>query len=243
MNQLLEEMFNSRTVQTSDGRTFPFHSGVSLEQAAALQHITASEDIGTSLEIGLAYGTSALAIIEGKQARASVSEHRHIALDPHQSSSWNDIGVSNIRRAGFEDSFRFLEEYDYLALPRLVEQGTKLDFAFIDGLHTFDSTLVDAFYIDMMLRIGGILVFHDYTMPGVNRAVRWLQTHRSYAPCYDYEIVRNRQRRFAAFGVRLARDRFSPWKGANAALARSSMPVLRKTGESDSNDWSYYRHF
>ena len=46
--------------------------------------------------------------------------------------------------------FTCLYEKDTVALPRLVEQGKRIQFCFIDGLHTFDYTMIDAFYADQV---------------------------------------------------------------------------------------------
>jgi len=40
------------------------------------------------------------------------------------------------------------EDFDFKVLPRLLESGKKIDFAYIDGWHTFDYTLLDWCYID-----------------------------------------------------------------------------------------------
>ena len=49
---------------------------------------------------------------------------------------------------GGHAKFTCLYEKDTVALPRLVEQGKRIQFCFIDGLHTFDYTMLDAFYAD-----------------------------------------------------------------------------------------------
>jgi hypothetical protein len=74
-----------------------------------------------------------------------------------------------------------LEEPDFKALPCLLERGTKLDFAYIDEWHTFDYTLLDFFYIDKMLRTGGVVAFNDCGWLAVDRVLRFVQSHRKYA--------------------------------------------------------------
>ena len=46
------------------------------------------------------------------------------------------------------------------------------DFIFIDGWHTFDYTLVDMFYADRLLRIGGYLLIDDALHSGRNFVFR-----------------------------------------------------------------------
>ena len=53
---------------------------------------------------------------------------------------------------GGHAKFTCLYEKDTVALPRLVEQGKRIQFCFIDGLHTFDYTMLDAFFADQALQ-------------------------------------------------------------------------------------------
>ena len=48
----------------------------------------------------------------------------------------------------------------YIALPKLLEKYkyNYFDFIFIDGFHTFDYTLVDFFFSNLLLKINGIIV-------------------------------------------------------------------------------------
>ena len=59
-----------------------------------------------------------------------------------------------------------------LALTRLCAEGERIDFAFIDGNHRFDYTLVDFFYIDKMLRLGGHVAFDDLWIASVRKVVK-----------------------------------------------------------------------
>jgi hypothetical protein len=82
--------------------------------------------------------------------------------------------------AGFQAQHRLIEEMNFLALPSLIAAGAQYDFVFVDGWHSFDYTLVDLFYADLLLRDDGILAVHDTTAPPVYKAVRFLETHKPY---------------------------------------------------------------
>jgi predicted O-methyltransferase YrrM len=71
----------------------------------------------------------------------------------------------NLRRAGFEDLITFYPEPSYRCLPRLEASQETFDFAFVDGMHTFDYVFTDFFYIDKMLPVGGVIVFDDVYYP------------------------------------------------------------------------------
>ena len=86
------------------------------------------------------------------------------------------------------------EEGSEFALPQLLKEGAVLDFAFIDGWHTFDHVLVDFFYINRMLRVGGIVAFDDVDFPAIERVLKHVATY----PCYEM------------FGANLNDSRASP---------------------------------
>lgn len=132
-----------------------------------------------SLEIGLAYGVSTLFICEALSALPHPSVH--IVLDPFQNGKWRGIGLRNVQEAGFGDLVEFHEERSELFLPRLVAEGRRVDFAFIDGLHRFDQAFVEFYYVNRLLRPGGVVLFDDAVRPSVKRVVRHALTY----PCYE----------------------------------------------------------
>lgn len=67
-----------------------------------------------------------------------------------------------------------------LILPRLAGDGLRRDFVFIDGSHLFDSVVVDFFYADRLLPVGGVIALHDTWMPSVRRAITFVSTNRAY---------------------------------------------------------------
>ena len=66
-------------------------------------------------------------------------------------------------------NFTLLEETSDQAVLRFDDE--KLDFVFIDGLHTYEQVLLDARNYWKKLKKGGIMIGHDYSrIEGVNRA-------------------------------------------------------------------------
>jgi len=135
----------------------------------------------TSLETGVAFGISTLTICAAMAAApGDASGRRHYGIDPNQTSQFGGAGLAAVQRAGLEHLFRLLEGPSHLELPRLLAEGVTLDFALIDGHHGFDYALLDFFFVDKMLRPGGIVAFHDYSWDAIQRAVRFVRTHREY---------------------------------------------------------------
>jgi predicted O-methyltransferase YrrM len=183
MNSVLEEILATQMVVAEDGSRVKIHSGISRSEGELLQSLIKKYDPTITLEVGLAYGISALFICDALKVRP---ETRHIVIDPNQNQSgaggaWNGIGFGNLKRAGFAGFVNLIEEPSYRALPQLERAGQTIDFAFIDGWHTFDFTLVDFFYIDRMLKVGGIVVFDDATWPAVRKVCRFVRTNLAYA--------------------------------------------------------------
>jgi glycosyltransferase involved in cell wall biosynthesis len=80
----------------------------------------------------MAYGVSTLFIC---QALRDKGGGHHTAIDPEQHSTWQSIGMLNLKRAGYENLVTVHPTFDYVALPRLLERGEVYAFAFIDGMH------------------------------------------------------------------------------------------------------------
>jgi predicted O-methyltransferase YrrM len=175
---LLEHIYETGEVETEAGDRRPaVPLGVVRSDAVQLAELVRGHDLLNTLETGLAYGLSTLAIAGAHEARGRGS---HIAIDPVEKDYYEGIGLANLRRAGLEDRVRFIPARADRALPELVQDGVRLDMAFIDGSHLFDYAFVDFFYTDRMLIEGGLLVFHDLWMPAVQNVVEFAVTNRAY---------------------------------------------------------------
>ncbi|MDX6675169.1 MAG: hypothetical protein QOH11_2587 [Solirubrobacteraceae bacterium] len=160
-----------------------FPTSIPVEHAVLLAETVRDNDLVRTLETGMAYALSTLAIAG---VHADRDAGRHVAIDPIQSTKWRSLGRENLRRAGIERFVEVVEERSDEALPRMAAEGQACDFAFIDGHHLFDFVLVDFFYVDRMLVEGGIVAFHDPWIPAVARVIDFLRTNRDR----DYELAR-----------------------------------------------------
>jgi hypothetical protein len=133
-----------------------------------------------SLEIGCAYGVSALFACDALADNAREGRPKHIIIDPFQSTEWRGLGLKNLIAAGYADIVDLHEERSEFALPALAAQGTPIDAAIIDGWHTLDHTLIDLFYVNRMLRTGGTIVLDDTSFPAINRIVRYFLSYPAY---------------------------------------------------------------
>lgn len=153
-------------------------SGISHAHAHALNELVLRERPQLVIEIGMARGVSTIAILTALEA---VGGGELVSIDPFQTTSFESEGLKRVSSAHLGDRHRHVDETDFAALPILLSTyAASTDLVYIDGMHTFDYTLLDAFYADKLLRVGGIVGFNDCWMPAVNRVVGWLNTHRRY---------------------------------------------------------------
>jgi predicted O-methyltransferase YrrM len=143
----------------------------------ALRDLLSAEDARTVIEIGLAYGSSALAIGESLLVRGGTTEH--LIIDAYQHLFHNE-GVNAIDAAGLGHRYRLLRERSQLALPRLVTEGVMADAAFVDGSHTFHNVFVDLCFLRELVRPGGLIVLDDCDWPSVATAVRYFELNTGW---------------------------------------------------------------
>jgi predicted O-methyltransferase YrrM len=173
---IVEEIYATREVIDAEGCRHKLHSETSRDEGILLAGLIEKHGFTRTLEVGCAYGLSSLFICTALARRGG---GQHTILDPGQHTEWKGIGVHQLRRAGF-DFFELIEQPSELALPRLLEEGRRFQFALIDGWHTLDHALLDFFYVNRLLEEGGVIVFDDLHLPGVRRAARYVAGYPNY---------------------------------------------------------------
>lgn len=177
MNTILAEIL--KTQKVSDGQeTFPLHSHIDLDMGEIIATAITAVKPDKSIEIGFAYGISALYACDALSENHKAA--KHIVIDPNQATQWHSIGLRNVRRAGYADMLSLIEEKSENALPRLLSEGLRVQVGIIDGWHTFDHALVDFFYVNKMLDIGGIVIFDDANYPSLLPLMRHVSTYPAY---------------------------------------------------------------
>jgi predicted O-methyltransferase YrrM len=202
MNPVLARIFETGMVVTETGEEIPLKSGIGLEDGLLLHKLVREYRPRISLEVGCAYGVSSLFICE---AMREIGGEEHIIIDPNQSTHWRNVGRANLKRANLDDIVRFYEEPSHRCLPRLEAEGRKVDFAFIDGMHTFDYVFADLFLTDKVLNVGGIIVLDDMPWPSVRKAARYVLTNLPYEVVGKVPplTVKDKMRPFLPFASRL----------------------------------------
>ena len=185
---LLQEIYKTQKVHDEAGHSIELTNQIAADYAEALYRTVLARKPAVALEVGMAYGISSLAI--SRALRDAGGSGKLISLDPVQSSDYKRIGRLNVERAGSGEFHELVEAPDFLGLPMLLQRGQKIDFAYIDGWHTFDYALLDFFYVDKLLNPGGVVAFNDCGYRAVHKVLSFVRTHRHYREI-DVGLKRN----------------------------------------------------
>jgi predicted O-methyltransferase YrrM len=174
-----------------------------------LRDLLVEERARIVIEVGLAYGSSALAIGEAL-AQQGAEGSRHVVIDPYQ-HSFHQAGWDAIIAAGLEDVCTLLTEPSQSALPRLVAEGFVADAAFVDGSHIFHRVFVDLVFLRELVRPGGLIVLDDCQWPSVATAARYFERNTGWQPVVLDPPTRLRAFRLPGTRVEPAFDEFNPF--------------------------------
>jgi predicted O-methyltransferase YrrM len=185
--QLLQQIFENNAVNNAKGEKFTLHSAIDKAEGSFLHNLVLQYKPQTTIEIGCAYGISSLYICDALRKNTAENTNtskkqaaQHHIIDPFQTTQWKSVGIDNLKNCDL-NFFELIEKPSELALPNLLAQGKQFDFAFIDGWHTLDHTLLDLFYVNKMLKVGGILVIDDVlTIKPVNKTLRYFMNYPAY---------------------------------------------------------------
>ena len=142
----------------------------------ALRDLLIAEGVQTVVEVGLAYGRSALAIGEALVA-VGAGRPLHVIIDPLQATEWSNVGWRLLRSAGLDAIARLVPQPSSMALPQLVAEGLTAEAAFVDGSHRFHEVFVDLYFLRRIVRPGGVVVLDDHWWPSVGTAARYFEVN------------------------------------------------------------------
>jgi predicted O-methyltransferase YrrM len=174
-----------------------------------LRDLLIEERAAVVIEVGLAYGSSALAVAEALltgPARAPV----HVVIDAFQ-DLFGHAGWDALTGAGLGTVSRLIGERSQLALPRLVAEGFVADAAFVDGSHIFHNVFVDLCFLRELVRPGGLVILDDCEWPSVTTAVGYFEANTGWAPVAIRPATRLRAFRLPDPPVEPGFDDFRPF--------------------------------
>lgn len=146
-----------------------------------LRDLLVADGARVVVEIGLAYGSSALAIGEAL-CLTRETDVSHIVIDPFQATAFDDVGWDALKAAGLLSQTTLIVETSSSALARLVGDGFTADAAFVDGSHRFHEVFVDLYFLRKLVRPGGLIILDDVSWPSVATALRYYDLNLKWHP-------------------------------------------------------------
>jgi hypothetical protein len=201
------------------GKTFPSLGALStLNNLVILRNLAMALKPSATLEIGLSFGGSCLALTASHRDLGRSPERQHVAIDPFQQELWDDVGLLTADRAGLGGYLDFRPAFSCNELPRLLDEGKHFDLAYIDGSHLFEDCFIDFYFVTRLLTHHGLVIFDDSTDPNVRKVLRFITMNLSNT--FElFDVAPFRHDKGLAFRYRLAR-----------LLGRTQMTAFRKIG-------------
>ncbi len=157
-----------------------FPVAVSGAEGNALRDWVVKESVARTIEIGLAYGVSALFVCEGLLMNGHANA-QHVVIDPFQSTGYKDCGLQSLDEAGVAHLIEYHAEESQTLLPKFFSEGRRFEMAFVDGSHLFERVFLDLIYLGRLIEPGGIIFIDDYQLPAIAKCVAFCLTNLSWA--------------------------------------------------------------
>ena len=138
----LARLYKDQSVVGRSGKKITATGLSSTNNLLAIRNIILDKKPRKTLEVGLAYGGSAVTMLRSLADIHPVAEFEHSAIDPGQ-ESFDFAGLEIVGKIGLEQKFHFYGGSSDLILPKLAEEGKRFNLIYIDGYHIFENVFVD----------------------------------------------------------------------------------------------------
>lgn len=181
MLKALKDIFaTGEIIINKEGEKTKLHSHTSAKQGIFLQEMFRAANVKNSVEVGFAYGISAMFILEMHREKRN-APGAHIAIEPDE--YWGPAAMYNIEEEGLGSYLELKRDYSDKVLPKLFYEDHRIQLAYIDSTKQFDVLLQDFYFIDKMLDVDGIIILDDCLFPGVGRVAKFINSLPHYS-CY-----------------------------------------------------------
>ena len=229
---VLAEMVSSRRAVGRNGRVYEGLGALSTtNNLTCLRQLIAALKPAHTLEIGLSFGGSCLAFTSGHRDLGRAGSRQHTALDPYQSTVWEDCGLMAVERAALSGYLDFRPAYSSVELPKLIGEGRRYDLVYVNGSHLFEDVFVDVYYASRLLSEGGVMAIDDGANGHVAKVLRFVRANLSQ------QLPEFALSPYRGDGGRSLRYRVARW------LGKTQLNAFRKVGAIDRTWDSPFRPF
>ncbi|MGN6648235.1 MAG: class I SAM-dependent methyltransferase, partial [Cytophaga sp.] len=131
---LLNEIIQNGKLIGKSGSEREIIGGSTNNNLLTIQGIMDRERPEYTLEIGMAYGISAM-LFAMKHKELNNNIQQHYSIDPFQISHWDSCGLLLLEKSELLKYVNYFEAFSAIQLPKWVESKLKFDLIYIDGSH------------------------------------------------------------------------------------------------------------
>ena len=128
-----------------------------------------------TLEIGLAFGGSALTFLASLREVWGNKAYSHTAVDPFEKSRWDNVAIELIKKEKLEANFIGIDGFSCFILPDLIKQKREYGLVYVDGCHLFEDVFLDMYFVSELLSKNGIVIFDDCLDPHVSKVIKFVK--------------------------------------------------------------------
>ena len=173
---ILKRLYESKEVIDEEGKKHNIAGLSTINNIKLIRGIILKEKPSSTMEIGLAYGGSALTFLCTLKEINS-SDFTHIAIDPYQKKFFGNSAYKLIRESGLDKYFTLFQEKSYLEMGNLIKKECKFDLIYIDGSHLFEDIFLDLYFSTILLKINGIVLFDDSANPNTRKVLNFIRNN------------------------------------------------------------------
>ena len=185
---LLSGLYDGHRIVGRTGKVFDNAGALStVNNLLQIRKLMIEQKPRRTLEIGMAFGGSALTFAVSHRDLGHLPAQQHTAIDPAQSAYWDDAGRQHLERAHLDGYVRVIEKYSATALPELIGEQQRFELIYVDGSHQFEDVLMDFVFCHELLTIGGMILFDDSTDSQVAKVLRFIDAN--YNEIYERQLL------------------------------------------------------
>ena len=221
----LKKLLETRQIVGRSGKVFNKLGALSTENnLQVLRKIALELKAESTLEIGLAFGASCLTLAATHRDLSQVPNQQHVAIDPYQSTVWDDSGKLILEKANLSNYVDVREGFSHVVLPQLLQEARKFDLIYIDGSHLFENVFIDFYYSDKLLKKQGVILFDDSSDSHVRKVTNFIET--------------NFQNIYERFDLSRFRTKLDKWKLNLAVLLKKNQLNAYRKIEHSERPWN-----
>jgi predicted O-methyltransferase YrrM len=185
VSDLIKELYATQKIEVQNGETRDLQSVVRPYVGYLAYRIIKDNNFSKVLEIGTGYGMSMLYMLEGLKNSKSEENKVLTSVDPYQSGneinyfghSWENGALISAYKSGLKKYLEFYELPSSQVIPIFYREHRAFDLIFIHGTILFDYKMLDIFYANKLLAVGGIVMIGGTTFPSDIKTQEYIENN------------------------------------------------------------------